>query len=217
MACVVDRRRSRRCQSSGRRRRSRWRRPRRRRRRPRRRRPVSRAFPSWNRSILTEVHLCHACSITKLRMETPGQADRARWQARPTTASTICEREGGEAAGCYGGAACVVQPLQRLAQHSTCIACRGVAARAHTLDTQALCEPYYMWCLASRRVEATTEPRCKLFSTHTAFFIEAPCPVNGEHGASLRPRLNRFLLSICAAPRGKPFDRPWIHHQPSRR
>jgi hypothetical protein len=23
---------------------------------------VSRAFPSWNRSILTEMYLCHACS-----------------------------------------------------------------------------------------------------------------------------------------------------------
>jgi hypothetical protein len=23
---------------------------------------VSRAFPSWKRSILTEIHLCHACS-----------------------------------------------------------------------------------------------------------------------------------------------------------
>jgi hypothetical protein len=23
---------------------------------------VSRAFPSWNRSILTEIYLCHACS-----------------------------------------------------------------------------------------------------------------------------------------------------------
>eukprot|EP01049_Picozoa_sp_SAG25_P001713 SAG25_NODE_81_length_16694_cov_8.663332_3_plen_115_part_00 len=26
------------------------------------RRSVSRAFPSWNRSILTEIYLCHACS-----------------------------------------------------------------------------------------------------------------------------------------------------------
>jgi hypothetical protein len=24
--------------------------------------PVSRAFPSWNRSILTEIYLCHVCS-----------------------------------------------------------------------------------------------------------------------------------------------------------
>eukprot|EP01047_Picozoa_sp_COSAG01_P028972 COSAG01_NODE_1968_length_8769_cov_5.768166_3_plen_67_part_00 len=37
--------------------------------------PVSRrAFPSWNnRSILTEIHLYHACSCQKLRMETPGK------------------------------------------------------------------------------------------------------------------------------------------------
>eukprot|EP01047_Picozoa_sp_COSAG01_P064409 COSAG01_NODE_8519_length_2755_cov_8.227410_5_plen_73_part_00 len=25
-------------------------------------RTVSRAFPSWNRSILTEIYLCHPCS-----------------------------------------------------------------------------------------------------------------------------------------------------------
>jgi hypothetical protein len=41
---------------------------------------VSRAFPSWNRSILTEIYPCHArschtkCEISKLRVETPGQA-----------------------------------------------------------------------------------------------------------------------------------------------
>jgi hypothetical protein len=34
---------------------------------------VRRAFPSWNRSMLTEIYLCHALT-TKLRMETPGQA-----------------------------------------------------------------------------------------------------------------------------------------------
>jgi parallel beta-helix repeat protein len=34
---------------------------------------VSRAFPSWKRSILTEIYLCHACSCFKIwRMETPG-------------------------------------------------------------------------------------------------------------------------------------------------
>jgi hypothetical protein len=38
-------------------------------------RDVSRAFPSWERSILTEIHLCHACSCQEiLRMDTPGQA-----------------------------------------------------------------------------------------------------------------------------------------------
>jgi hypothetical protein len=36
---------------------------------------VSRPFPSWNRSILTEVYLCHACSCQEiLRTETAGQA-----------------------------------------------------------------------------------------------------------------------------------------------
>jgi hypothetical protein len=35
---------------------------------------VSRAFPSWNRPILAEIYLCHACSDHEIsRMETPGQ------------------------------------------------------------------------------------------------------------------------------------------------
>jgi hypothetical protein len=35
---------------------------------------VSRPFPSWNRSILTEIYLCHACSRQEiLRTETAGQ------------------------------------------------------------------------------------------------------------------------------------------------
>eukprot|EP01047_Picozoa_sp_COSAG01_P042193 COSAG01_NODE_3669_length_5811_cov_6.420868_6_plen_47_part_00 len=35
---------------------------------------MGRAFPSLNRSILTDIYLCHACSYQKLMMETPGQA-----------------------------------------------------------------------------------------------------------------------------------------------
>jgi hypothetical protein len=36
---------------------------------------VSRPFPSWNRCILTEIYLCHACSCQEiLRAETAGQA-----------------------------------------------------------------------------------------------------------------------------------------------
>eukprot|EP01047_Picozoa_sp_COSAG01_P067445 COSAG01_NODE_9527_length_2418_cov_31.584304_3_plen_134_part_00 len=35
---------------------------------------VSRAFPSWSRSISTEIYLCHACSDHEiLRVDTPGQ------------------------------------------------------------------------------------------------------------------------------------------------
>jgi|EP01047_Picozoa_sp_COSAG01_P051226 hypothetical protein len=35
---------------------------------------VSRPFPSWNRSILTEIQLCHACSCQEIsRVETAGQ------------------------------------------------------------------------------------------------------------------------------------------------
>jgi hypothetical protein len=39
---------------------------------------VSRPFPSWNRSILTEIYLCHACSCQEvLRTETAGQCGAA--------------------------------------------------------------------------------------------------------------------------------------------
>jgi hypothetical protein len=35
---------------------------------------VSRPFPSWDRSILTEIYLCHACSCQEmLRTDTAGQ------------------------------------------------------------------------------------------------------------------------------------------------
>jgi hypothetical protein len=38
---------------------------------------VSRPFPSWSRSILTEISLCHACSCQEiLRTETAGQEPR---------------------------------------------------------------------------------------------------------------------------------------------
>jgi hypothetical protein len=39
---------------------------------------VSRPFPSWNRSILTEIYLCHACTRQEiLRTETAGQEEGA--------------------------------------------------------------------------------------------------------------------------------------------
>ena len=35
---------------------------------------MSRAFPSWNRSMLTEIYLCHACSCQEiLRTKRPGR------------------------------------------------------------------------------------------------------------------------------------------------
>jgi hypothetical protein len=38
---------------------------------------VSRLFPSWHRSMLTEIYLCHACSCHEiLRRDTAGQAQR---------------------------------------------------------------------------------------------------------------------------------------------
>jgi hypothetical protein len=40
---------------------------------------VRRPFPSWNRSILTEIYLCHACSCQEiLRMEMAGQDARLK-------------------------------------------------------------------------------------------------------------------------------------------
>jgi hypothetical protein len=41
---------------------------------------VSRPFPSWDRSILTEITLCHACSCRELlRTETAGQSRWGPW------------------------------------------------------------------------------------------------------------------------------------------
>jgi hypothetical protein len=41
---------------------------------------VRRPFPSWNRSILAEIYLCHACSCQEIwRTETAGQVGRACW------------------------------------------------------------------------------------------------------------------------------------------
>eukprot|EP01047_Picozoa_sp_COSAG01_P018078 COSAG01_NODE_973_length_12368_cov_12.435732_4_plen_55_part_00 len=37
---------------------------------------VSRPFPSWNWSILTEIYLCHACSYHKIE---DGNGRAGRW------------------------------------------------------------------------------------------------------------------------------------------
>jgi hypothetical protein len=36
---------------------------------------VSRALPSWNRSILTEIYLCHACSCPEILSTRPGRIE----------------------------------------------------------------------------------------------------------------------------------------------
>jgi hypothetical protein len=42
---------------------------------------VSRPFPSWDRSISTEIYLCRACSCHEiLRVETPGQVGSWVWR-----------------------------------------------------------------------------------------------------------------------------------------
>jgi hypothetical protein len=48
-------------------------------------RQVSRAFPSWNRSILTEIYLCHACSYHEFAGQPVGEhggGAAAGWGAR---------------------------------------------------------------------------------------------------------------------------------------
>jgi hypothetical protein len=50
---------------------------------------VSRPFPSWNRSILTEIYLCHACSCQEiLRTETAGPGYAAPESADTAQAAT---------------------------------------------------------------------------------------------------------------------------------
>eukprot|EP01047_Picozoa_sp_COSAG01_P006649 COSAG01_NODE_243_length_20572_cov_24.956137_21_plen_209_part_00 len=50
---------------------------------------VRQAFPSWMRSILTEIYLCRTCSCHEiLRMETPGQATSRRSQLSQQSSRT---------------------------------------------------------------------------------------------------------------------------------
>eukprot|EP01047_Picozoa_sp_COSAG01_P035872 COSAG01_NODE_2774_length_7098_cov_13.905571_8_plen_271_part_00 len=54
--------------------------------------PVSRPFPSWDRSTLTEIYLCHACSCQEiLRTETAGQVG-----AKPGSLLTLTMEDGEE-------------------------------------------------------------------------------------------------------------------------
>jgi hypothetical protein len=52
---------------------------------------VSRAFPSWNRSILTEIYLCHACSYHEIEDgNAPGQADEVFCGRNPNRGTETC-------------------------------------------------------------------------------------------------------------------------------
>eukprot|EP01047_Picozoa_sp_COSAG01_P022098 COSAG01_NODE_1303_length_10815_cov_14.897938_2_plen_356_part_00 len=71
---------------------------------------VGRPFPSWNRSILTEISLCHACSCQEaLRTETAGQAGEAgsaaqlQWHRRLLGYAAYCGGAGATVAGGGGG------------------------------------------------------------------------------------------------------------------
>jgi hypothetical protein len=60
---------------------------------------VSRPFPSWNRSISTEIYLCHACSCQEiLRTETAGQRGTTSSGAEPSRSGS------GRSAAAVGGA-----------------------------------------------------------------------------------------------------------------
>eukprot|EP01047_Picozoa_sp_COSAG01_P006727 COSAG01_NODE_247_length_20443_cov_52.339543_7_plen_200_part_00 len=49
---------------------------------------VSRPFPSWSRSILAEIYLCHACSCQEtLRTEPAGQVARGCWRSIASASS----------------------------------------------------------------------------------------------------------------------------------
>eukprot|EP01047_Picozoa_sp_COSAG01_P052758 COSAG01_NODE_5582_length_4168_cov_2.695257_2_plen_119_part_00 len=49
---------------------------------------MSRPFPSWDRSILAEIYLCHACSCQEiLSTETAGQVTRPRVAPPPAAAA----------------------------------------------------------------------------------------------------------------------------------
>eukprot|EP01047_Picozoa_sp_COSAG01_P036679 COSAG01_NODE_2874_length_6937_cov_4.473823_9_plen_103_part_00 len=43
---------------------------------------VSRPFGSWNRSILTEIYLCHACLCQEIEDGNTRAPGRRRWHAR---------------------------------------------------------------------------------------------------------------------------------------
>jgi hypothetical protein len=66
--------------------------------------PVSRPFPSWNRSILTDIYLCHACSCHEiLRTATAGQGREGRAGADGSTGFACCCVERWAAAQPCGG------------------------------------------------------------------------------------------------------------------
>jgi hypothetical protein len=61
---------------------------------------VSRAFPSWNRSILTEIYLCHTCSYQEIEDEKrPGRTAHA-----PTIARGAWSSHDGVSAGHWAAA-----------------------------------------------------------------------------------------------------------------
>jgi hypothetical protein len=80
---------------------------------------VSRAFPSWNRSIVTEIYRCHACSCQELlRMETPrdastlgGALHALRRSDSQSSGGGGGDAAAGAAAQCLGGQATAAAPV----------------------------------------------------------------------------------------------------------
>jgi tRNA 2-thiocytidine biosynthesis protein TtcA len=73
---------------------------------------VSRAFPSWNRSILAEIDLCHACSCHEIsRTETPRQVMSAFNNGKLRTMKAHYQIEAGDLR--------VIRPLAYVREHMT--------------------------------------------------------------------------------------------------
>jgi hypothetical protein len=82
-------------------------------------RPVSRAFPSWNRTVLTEIYLCHACSDDEF------EDGIARIGRHPLLASLSAARAARVRADPARGAAgrrCDAEPLAHGGGHAHCVA-----------------------------------------------------------------------------------------------
>eukprot|EP01047_Picozoa_sp_COSAG01_P048264 COSAG01_NODE_4686_length_4811_cov_4.669355_9_plen_120_part_00 len=115
---------------------------------------VSRAFPSWNRSIWPEICLCHACAYPKIedgnaRAEggaVPGSArhDSARAteeeeEEKEATAAAQVQRQQGEAAPERQCVHCRAEPVyggDKTAQ--LCKSCLRLAERVVVSETAAL-------------------------------------------------------------------------------
>jgi hypothetical protein len=84
---------------------------------------VSRPFPSWNRSMLTEIYLCHACSCQEiLRAETAGQGQNDALQPFITYGVSF-----------QAAAAMISGLVGAIGSGAGAMICGGCSGRAHSL------------------------------------------------------------------------------------